>query len=261
MSGPLAGKTALITGGSKGIGAATSLLLAKSGANVAINYSSDTGAAADIAKQIGDERSLLIKGDAGSIEDIEKMVSETVKKFGKIDILVPCAAVMILKLLDAMTEADFDKSYRINVKGPYFLCQVGHPHLQTRIHLVKANNPKESSTPYARGFSHRPHLDHTMRLHLSPAPIPRLCLHQRRHRADDARHVQGPCIQRHQGQCRSPWSHGHGSLLQRQVGADVENDSGDESFWSHWEAGGDCRGDCLVEQWFELMGQRSSSPG
>lgn len=55
MSGPLAGKTALITGGSKGIGAATSLLLAKSGANVAINYSLDTKAAEDIAKQMGDE--------------------------------------------------------------------------------------------------------------------------------------------------------------------------------------------------------------
>lgn len=136
MSGPLAGKTALITGGSKGIGAATSLLLAKSGANVAINYSSDTNAAEDIAKQMGDERSLLIKGDAGSVEDIETMVSKTVKKFGKIDIVIPCAAIMILKSLDAMTEADFDKSYRLNVKGPYFLCQAKHHHLQTTVHLV-----------------------------------------------------------------------------------------------------------------------------
>ena len=138
MSGPLAGKTALITGGSKGIGAATSLLLAKSGANVAINYSSDTNAAEDIAKQMGDERSLLIKGHAGSVEDVETMVSETVKKFGKIDIVIPCAAIMILKSLDAMTKADFDfeKSYRLNVKGPYFLCQASHPHLQTTVHFV-----------------------------------------------------------------------------------------------------------------------------
>ena len=89
MSGPLAGKTALITGGSKGIGAATSLLLAKSGANVAINYSSDSSAAEDIAKQIGHEHSLIIKGDAGRIPDIERMVSETVNKFGKIDIVIP----------------------------------------------------------------------------------------------------------------------------------------------------------------------------
>lgn len=129
MSG-LAGKTALITGGSKGIGAATSLLLAKSGANVAINYSSDTASAQDIAKQIGHERSLLIKGDAGSIKDIEYMVSETVKKFGKIDIVIACAGVMNLKNLESTTEEDFDKSYHLNVKGPYFLSQVSlsrHP--------------------------------------------------------------------------------------------------------------------------------------
>lgn len=126
MPGPLAGKTALITGGSKGIGAATSLLLAKAGANVAINYSSDSSAAEDIAKQIGHEHSLLIKGDAGSIQDIERMVSETVHKFSKIDIVIPCAGIMLLKNLEATTEADFDKSYRLNVKGPYFLCQVSH---------------------------------------------------------------------------------------------------------------------------------------
>lgn len=127
MSAPLAGKTALITGGSKGIGAATSLLLARSGANVAINYSSDGAAAQDIAKQIGHERSLLIKGDAGSIKDIEYMVSETAKKFGAIDVLIPCAGVMLMKNLEGTTEDDFDRSYRLNVKGPYFLCQVGSP--------------------------------------------------------------------------------------------------------------------------------------
>lgn len=133
MSGPLAGKTALITGGSKGIGAATSLLLAKSGANVAINYSSDTDAAQDIAKQIGAEKSLLIKGDAGSIKDIEHMVSETVNKFGQIDILIPCAGIMILKNLEGTTEEDFDRSYNVNVKGPYFLCQVSS-HIQSTTH-------------------------------------------------------------------------------------------------------------------------------
>lgn len=147
MSGPFAGKTVLITGGSKGIGAATSLLLAKSGANVAINYSSDSRAAEDVAKQIGHERSLLIQGDAGRVQDIERMVSETVKRFGKIDIVVPCAGILLLKNLEATTEADFDKSYQLNVKGPYFLCQVSKPHYRST--SVKAKAPEESSTPYA----------------------------------------------------------------------------------------------------------------
>ena len=66
----LTGKTALITGGSKGIGAAAALLLAKNGANVAINYSSDASAAEEIVKQIGGDRSIAIKGDAGSLPDV-----------------------------------------------------------------------------------------------------------------------------------------------------------------------------------------------
>lgn len=76
----LTGLTALITGGSKGIGAATSLLLAQNGANVAINYSSDASAADAIVEKIGSDHALAIKGDAGNIAAIELMVSETVKK-------------------------------------------------------------------------------------------------------------------------------------------------------------------------------------
>lgn len=128
MSASLVGKTALITGGSKGIGAATSLLLAKSGANVVINYSSDDASANELVEAMG-ERALAIKGDAGSIPDIERMVSETVKRFGKIDILVPCAGLLLMKDLEHTTEQDFDNLIRINVKGPYFLSQVSQSSL------------------------------------------------------------------------------------------------------------------------------------
>jgi len=74
MSPPLTGLTALITGGSKGIGAATALLLAQSGANVVINYSSDASAADTIVEKMGNDRALAIKGDASSISAIEHMV-------------------------------------------------------------------------------------------------------------------------------------------------------------------------------------------
>ncbi|KAL9033785.1 MAG: hypothetical protein Q9214_007344, partial [Letrouitia sp. 1 TL-2023] len=118
MAATLAGKTALITGGSKGIGAATSLLLAKHGANVAINYSSDSSAADNIVNQIGARQAIAVKGDAGSISDIEKVVQQTVTKFGKIDILIPCAGVLPMKDVESTTEADFDATTRLNVKGP-----------------------------------------------------------------------------------------------------------------------------------------------
>ena len=123
----LSGKTVLITGGSKGIGAAASLLLAKNGANVAINYSSDASAAEEIVKQIGADKCIAIKGDAGSVSEIEAMVEQTVKKFGKIDVLIPCAGVLAMRNLEQTTEEDYDTSMRLNVKGPYFLAQVCTP--------------------------------------------------------------------------------------------------------------------------------------
>lgn len=120
----LSGQTALITGGSKGIGAAAALLLARNGANIAINYSSDSSAAEDVVKQIGADKCIAIKGDAGSIPDIEAMVNQTVEKYGKIDILIPCAGVLRMRTLEQTSEEDFHTMMRVNVKGPYFLAQV-----------------------------------------------------------------------------------------------------------------------------------------
>ncbi|KAK4694576.1 hypothetical protein P7C71_g3028, partial [Lecanoromycetidae sp. Uapishka_2] len=136
MSAPLTGLTALITGGSKGIGAATSVLLAQNGANVVINYSSDASAADAIVEKIGSDHAFAIKGDASSIPAIEHMVSETVKRFGKIDILIPCAGLLFMKDLEHTSEEEFDKIMALNVKGPYFLAQKAAPHMHSGSHIV-----------------------------------------------------------------------------------------------------------------------------
>ena len=124
MSGHLAGKVALITGGSKGIGKALALRLAKDGAQLVINYSSDTKAADEVVNTIGRDRAIAIQANAGKLADVDRLVNESVKHFGKIDILVANAGILPHKTLDATTEQDFDATYDVNVKGPYFLCQV-----------------------------------------------------------------------------------------------------------------------------------------
>ncbi|KAL9062216.1 MAG: hypothetical protein Q9157_009118 [Trypethelium eluteriae] len=134
--GRLAGKTALITGGSKGIGKTTALKLAKEGANVVINYSSDAGPANEVVKVIGEDRALAIKADAGDVNDIEKMVQTTIERFQKIDILIPNAGVLYNKDLENTTERDFDVSMRLNVKGPYFLAQKAAPHMGENSHII-----------------------------------------------------------------------------------------------------------------------------
>lgn len=153
MAMSLAGKTALITGGSKGIGAATSLLLAKEGANVAINFSSDAAAADALIEKTGaPERCIAIKGDAGSVPDIEKMVAATVEKFGQIDLLIPCAGILPMKDLEHTSEEDFTKTFNLNVKGPYFLAQVCASPCPSSMGL---RSLVESSASHAHRFPYR----------------------------------------------------------------------------------------------------------
>ena len=125
MSLPLTGKVALVTGASKGIGAAAVLELAKQGAKVVINYSSDAAPAEELVARLGAENAIAVKADAGSVKEIERLVQTTVDRFGKIDIVVANAGVLLMRDLESTTEEDFDRTVGLNVKGPYFLVQVG----------------------------------------------------------------------------------------------------------------------------------------
>ncbi|MCJ1409363.1 hypothetical protein MMC19_003442 [Ptychographa xylographoides] len=164
----LADKVALITGASKGIGKATALLLAKQGAKVAINYSSDAAAADELVDIIGKDRAFAIKGNAGSIFDIEKMVKETVDRFGKIDILIPNAGILPMKDLEHTTEEDFDNAFGVNVKGPYFLVQKAAPHMPPGSHIIllstTLNTASSVSPPYLLYCSTKGAIDQMTRL-------------------------------------------------------------------------------------------------
>ncbi|BAZ12241.1 short-chain dehydrogenase/reductase SDR [Calothrix sp. NIES-4071] len=121
----LAGKVAIVTGASRGIGRAIALKLAKSGASIIVNYAGN----AQKAQQTVEEIRVLgveaypIQADVSKISEIKKLFDSSIEKFGKVDILVNNAGVIIYKPITEVTEEDFDKIFDINVKGTYFACQ------------------------------------------------------------------------------------------------------------------------------------------
>ncbi len=90
----LKNKVAIITGSSRGIGKATAILFAKEGAKVVINCKDQTEEAKKVVSAIGNTKAIFIQADVSKEEDVKRLVSETIKKFGKIDILVNNAGVI-----------------------------------------------------------------------------------------------------------------------------------------------------------------------
>jgi len=117
----LKGKSAIVTGGSLGIGAAIALKLAEFGANVAINYRKHKEEADKIIEEVQAKgnKGLVIQADISNFEDAGKMVDDAVKNFGGIDILVNNAGINWDGVIWKMTEEQWDSVLNINLKG-YF---------------------------------------------------------------------------------------------------------------------------------------------
>ncbi|KAL4963707.1 putative oxidoreductase, short-chain dehydrogenase/reductase family [Aspergillus stella-maris] len=134
----LSGKVVLITGATKGIGKATTLRVASEGASVVINYNSDSASADSLVKEIGEDRALAVQADVSKLPDLDRLVDAAVAKFGKIDVLIPNAGILPMRDLEHTSEADFDFTYNLMVKGPYFLVQKAAKHIPSggRVILV-----------------------------------------------------------------------------------------------------------------------------
>jgi 3-oxoacyl-[acyl-carrier protein] reductase len=125
MSNSLKGKAALVTGASRGIGRAIAERLGRDGVAVAVNYSSQAGEARKVVAQIESAggKAFAIQADVGRVSEIVRLFDEAIGRFGQLDILVNNAGIMPVNLVSAVTEAEFDRIFAVNVKGTFFACQ------------------------------------------------------------------------------------------------------------------------------------------
>ncbi|MFJ7592958.1 3-oxoacyl-ACP reductase family protein [Streptomyces sp. NPDC097617] len=122
---------ALVTGGSRGIGAAVALRLAEDGADVAITYVSDAEAAAEVVGKVEalGRRAVALRADAGDAAQVANAVGETVRRFGRLDVLVNNAGVGVLGPLEGLAPADVERVLAVNVRGVFLTTQAAAAHL------------------------------------------------------------------------------------------------------------------------------------
>jgi 3-oxoacyl-[acyl-carrier protein] reductase len=129
--GTMNGKVALVTGGSRGIGAATALRLAREGADVAVTYVSGKEAAEDVVRSVEalGRRGLALWADSSDAAEAGGVVDRVVAEFGRLDVLVNNVGVGVLGPLESLSPAEVDRVLAVNVRGVFLASRSAAPHL------------------------------------------------------------------------------------------------------------------------------------
>jgi 3-oxoacyl-[acyl-carrier protein] reductase len=153
MSQPLAGKVALVTGGSRSIGAAITKRLAADGAAVAFTYASSPQKANELVNAIRSSggKALAIQADNADADAVRNAVAQTVKTLGGLDILVNNAGIAVIKPIDDLTVEDFDRIVAVNVRGTFVAIQAAVRHLRDGGRIINIGSCNSDYVPFAGG--------------------------------------------------------------------------------------------------------------
>jgi glucose 1-dehydrogenase len=177
----LTGKVAIVTGGNSGIGKAIALGLAKEGANVVIDYIADEQATEDLEKQIvalGD-KAIGVDADVSKIADLQRLVDEAVKAFGRVDVMINNAGVETRTSVLDTTEAQYEKVMEINLKSAFFGTQIAAKQMIAQgeggrivnVTSVHEDWPMPGNTPYCLSKGGMRMLTRTAGVELAPHNI------------------------------------------------------------------------------------------
>jgi len=156
-AGKLEGKIAVVTGGSRGIGAAIAKRLAADGASVAITYSKGADAAVSVVKAIESAggKAIAIQADAGDADAVRNAIERTVTTFGRLDVLVNNAGTAIPKTFEETTLDEMDRMIDINLRGTLVATQAALKHMKSggRIIMIGSSVGERVLTPGLVAYS------------------------------------------------------------------------------------------------------------
>lgn len=153
MTKKLTGKVALITGGSRGIGAAIARRLGRDGAAVAITYASAQQKADEVVRAIESAggRAVAIRADSGDAGAVKNAVAETVRTLGRLDVLVNNAGIAVVAPLDQFSLDDFDRMVAVNVRAVFVAVQEASRHMSEGGRIITIGSVNADRIPFPGG--------------------------------------------------------------------------------------------------------------
>jgi 3-oxoacyl-[acyl-carrier protein] reductase len=149
----LKGKIALVTGGSRGIGAAIAKRLGQDGASVAITYVSSPAKAEEVVTAIleGGSQAIAIQADSGNAEQVRGAVTRTAERFGGLDILVNSAGIARVTPIEEFSQADFERMLAVNVQGVFAATQEAVRHMKAGGRVIMLGSINSEYVPFVGG--------------------------------------------------------------------------------------------------------------